>query len=81
MSMNKFDKVRFYVDLVEAASTAVIKEAWRKIRYDSSCYDYAEDEDPEWYDDEWLKAHVNDSGREYLELAEEFARQLDELLM
>ena len=80
MSMNKFDKARFHIDLVEAAGKAVIEAAWNKIRYDSSYFDYGDSESREWYDDEWLKSHVNDAGREYLKLAEEFAKQLDELL-
>ena len=78
--MNKFDKARFHVDLVEAASKAVVDAVWDKIRYDSSYFDYAENEAPEWYDNEWLEAHVNDSGREYLKMAEEFTKQLDKLL-
>lgn len=78
--MNKFDKARFHVDLVEAASKAVVDAAWNKIRYDSDYFNYAEDEAPKWYNDEWLEAHVNDAGREYLKVAKEFANQLDKLL-
>ena len=78
--MNKFEKARFHVDLVEAASKATIDVAWDKIRYDSRYVDCAEDETPEWYNDEWLEAHVNDAGREYLKMAKEFAAQLDKLL-
>ena len=78
--MNKFKKARFHVDLVEAASKAVVDAAWSKIRYDSSYFDYDDSEIPEWYDDEWLEAHLNDAGREYLKIAEEFAAQLDKLL-
>ena len=78
--MNKFEKARFHVDLVEAASKAVVDAAWDKIRYDSRYVDYAEDETPDWYNDEWLEAHMNDAGREYLKMAEEFAAQLDKLL-
>lgn len=78
--MNKFEKARFHVDLVEAASKAVVDTARDKIRYDSSYFDYTEDECPEWYDDEWLEAHVNLVGREYLKMAEEFVKQLDKLL-
>lgn len=74
--MNKFEKARFHVDLVEAASKAAIDVAWDKIRY----VDCTEDETPEWYNDEWLEAHVNDAGREYLKMAKEFADQLDKLL-
>ena len=77
--MNKFEKARFHVDLVEAASKAAIDAAWDKIRYDSDYFDYEADTS-QWYDDEWLKAHVNDAGREYLKMAEEFAKQFDELL-
>ena len=78
--MNKFEKARFHVDLVEAASKAVIDAAWDRLRYNSSCFDYGEDEAPNWYDDEWLEAHVNDASREYLKMAEEFTKQLDKLL-
>lgn len=78
--MNKFEKARFHVDLVEAASNAVVDAARCKIRYDSSYFDYADSEEPEWYDDEWLEAHLNDAGREYLKIAEEFIKQLDKLL-
>ena len=78
--MNKFEKARFHVDLVEAASKAAIKVAWDKIRYGSRYFDYAEDECPEWYDDEWLEAHMNDAGHEYLKVARAFADQLDKLL-
>ena len=78
--MNKFEKARFHVDLVEAASKAVVDAAWSKLRYDSNYVDCAEDETPEWYNDEWLEAHVNDAGREYLKMTEEFAAQLDKLL-
>ena len=78
--MNKFEKARFHVDLVEAASKAVVDAVWDKIRYDSSYFDYAEDEAPKRYDNEWLEAHVNDAGREYLKMAEEFAEQIDKLL-
>ena len=78
--MNKFEKARFHVDLVEAASKAVVDAAWNKLRYDSNYVDCAEDETPEWYNDEWLEAHVNDAGREYLKMTKEFADQLDKLL-
>ena len=78
--MNKFEKARFHVDLVEAASKAVIDAAWDRLRYNSSCFDYDEAESPNWYDDEWLEAHVNDASREYLKMAEEFTAQLDKLL-
>lgn len=78
--MNKFEKARFHVDLVEAASKAVVDAAWYKIRYDSSYFDYDDSEGPEWYDNKWLEAHLNESGREYLKMAEEFAKQLEELL-
>lgn len=78
--MNKFEKARFHVDLVETASNAAVDAAWSKIRYDSTYFDYDESESPNWYDDEWLEAHVNDAGREYLEMAEEFTKQLDKLL-
>ena len=78
--MNKFEKARFHVDLVEAASKAAIEAVWDKIRYDSDYFDYAEDEAPKWYDKEWLNTHVNEAGREYLKMAEEFAKQLDMLL-
>lgn len=77
--MNKFDKARFHVDLVEAASKAAIDAAWCKIRYDSTYFDY-DDEGPDWYDDEWLETHVNETGREYLKMAEELTEQLDKLL-
>ena len=78
--MNKFEKARFHVDLVEAASKAVVDAAWNKLRYDSTYFDYAECEPTDWYDDEWLEAHLNETGREYLKMAEEFADQLDKLL-
>ena len=78
--MNKFEKARFYVDLVEAASKAAVDVARGKIRYDSRYVDYAKGETPEWYDDEWLETHLNDAGREYLKIAEDFSRQLDKLL-
>ena len=78
--MNKFEKARFHVDLVEAASKAAVDAAWHKTRYDSSYFDYAEDESPEWYNDEWLEAHVNYNGEEYLAAAKEFADQLYQLL-
>ena len=78
--MNKFEKARFHVDLVEAASNAVVSAAWSKIRYDSTYLDYDDSESPDWYNDEWLEAHLNDAGREYLKMAEEFAKQLDKLL-
>ena len=78
--MNKFEKARFHVDLVEAASKAVVDAAWNKLRYDSNYVNYAEDEATDWYNDEWLEAHVNDAGREYLKMAKEFANQLDKLL-
>lgn len=78
--MNRFDKARFHVDLVEAASKAAVDVAWNKLRYDSTYFDYEDGVDPMWYDDEWLEAHVNDAGREYLEMAKKFADQLDKLL-
>lgn len=78
--MNKFEKARFHVDLVEAASDAAVDAAWSKIRYDSSYFDYDDSESPNWYDDEWLEAHVNEAGREYFKLAKEFADKLDKLL-
>lgn len=78
--MNKFEKARFHVDLVEAASNAVVGAAWSKIRYDSSYFDYDDSESPDWYNDEWLEAHANDAGREYLKMTEEFTKQLDKLL-
>ena len=78
--MNKFEKARFHVDLVEAVSKAAIVAAWDKIRYDSDYFDYAKDEAPKWYDEEWLETHVNEAGREYLKMAEEFSTQIDKLL-
>lgn len=78
--MNKFEKARFHVDLVEAASKAVVDAAWSKIRYDSDYFDYDDSESPDWYDTEWLETHVHDAGREYLKMAEEFAKQIEELL-
>ena len=78
--MNKFDKARFHVDLVEAASNAVVNAAWSKIRYDSRYFDYDGSESPGWYDDKWLETHLNEAGREYLKMAEEFVRQLDPLM-
>ena len=78
--MNKFDKARFQIDLVEAASKAVVDAAWCKVRYDSSYVDCADDESPEWYNDEWLETHLTDDGREYLKMAKAFADQLDKLL-
>lgn len=78
--MNKFEKARFHVDLVEAASTAAVDVVWNKIRYDSTYIDCADDETPDWYNDEWLEAHLNETGREYLKMAKEFADQLDKLL-
>ena len=78
--MNKFEKARFHVDLVEAVSKAAIEAARDKIRYDSDYFDYAEDEAPKWYDKEWLQTHVNEAGREYLNMAEEFSEQLIKLL-
>ena len=78
--MNKFEKARFHVDLVEAASKAAGEVAWDKIRYDSRYVDCAEDETPDWYNDDWLEAHLTDAGREYLKMAKEFADQLDKLL-
>ena len=78
--MNKFEKARFHVDLVEAASKAAVDTACNKLRYDSNYVDYAEGENTDWYNDEWLEAHLNDAGREYLKMAKEFADQLDKLL-
>ena len=78
--MNKFEKARFHVDLVEAASKAAVEVAWDKIRYDHTYFDYGDSEDPAWYNDEWLEASVNDAGREYLKMAKEFADQLEKLL-
>ena len=78
--MNKFEKARFHVDLVEAASKAAIEVAWRKLRYDSRYVDYSEDDTPDWYNDEWLEAHLTDAGREYLQMAEDLAKQLDRWL-
>ena len=78
--MNKFEKARFHVDLVEAASKAVVDAVWCKVRYDSSYVDCADDEPHEWYNDEWLETHLTDDGREYLKMAKAFADQLDKLL-
>lgn len=78
--MNKFEKARFHVDLVEAASKAVVDAACNKVRYDSNYVEYDDSESPEWYDDEWLEFHLNAAGREYLKMAKEFADQLDKLL-
>ena len=78
--MNKFEKARFHVDLVEAASKAVVDAVWCKVRYDSSYVDCADDEAPEWYNHEWLETHLTDAGREYLKMAKAFADQLDKLL-
>lgn len=78
--MNKFEKARFHVDLVEAASTAAIDVVWNKLRYDTEYFDCADDETPEWFNDEWLKAHVNAAGCEYLQMAKEFTYQLEKSL-
>ena len=78
--MNKFDKARFHVDLVEAASKAVIDAAWCKIRYDSNYFDYDDSECIDWHDDEWLETHMNEAGREYLKIAKEFTEKIEKLL-
>ena len=78
--MNKFEKARFHVDLVEAASKAVVDAAWNKLRYDSNYVNYAEGESTDWYNDEWLEAHLTDDGREYLKMAREIADRIDRLL-
>ena len=78
--MNKFEKARFHVDLVEAASKAVVDAVWDRLRYNTSYFDYDDPASPEWYNDEWLEAHVNDAGREYLKMAEDLAKQLDRWL-
>ena len=78
--MNKFDKARFQIDLVEAASKAVVDAAWNKIRYDSTYFDYDDAEGSDWYNDEWLETHVNEAGREHLKMAEELAKQIDSLM-
>lgn len=78
--MDKFEKARFHIDLVEAASNAAVDAVWNKIRYEPTYINCSEDEAPKWYDDEWLEAHLNDAGYEYLKMAEEFTKQLDKLL-
>ena len=78
--MNKFEKARFHVDLVEAASKAVVEAVWDRLRYDTSYFDYDDPASPEWYNEEWLEAHVNEAGREYLKMAEDLAKQLDRWL-
>ena len=78
--MNKFDKARFQIDLVEAASKAVVDAAWNRIRYDSTYFDYDDAEGSDWYNDAWLETHVNEAGREYLKMAEELAKQIDNLM-
>ena len=79
--MNKFDKARFQIDLVEAASKAVTDAARCKIRYDSTYFDYDDDaESLDWYNDAWLETHVNEAGREYLKMAEELAKKIDNLM-
>ena len=79
--MNKFDKARFQIDLVEAASKAVTDAAWCKIRYDYAYFDYDDDaESPDWYNDAWLETHVNEAGREYLKMAEELTKKIDNLM-
>ena len=78
--MDKFEKARLHVDMVEAASKAVIEVAWDKIRYDSRYFDYDDSEIPEWYNEEWLEFHVNAAGHEYLKMAKEIADQIDQLL-
>lgn len=78
--MNKFDKARFHVDLVEAASKAAIDAAWCKIRYDSTYFDYDDTKCADWYDDEWLETHMNEAGREYVKVAKEFAEKIEKLL-
>ena len=79
--MNKFDKARFHIDLVEAASKAITDVAWCKIRYDSTYFDYDDDaESPDWYNDSWLETHVNEAGREYLKMAEELTKKIDSLM-
>ena len=77
--MNKFDKARFQIDLVEAASKAVTDAAWNRIRYDSTYFDY-EGDTSKWYDDAWLETHVNETGREYLKMAEELTKKIDNLV-
>ena len=78
--MNKFDKARFQIDLVEAASKAIVDAAWNRIRYDSTYFDYDDAEGSDWYNDAWLETHVNEAGREYLKMAEELAKQIDNLM-
>lgn len=78
--MNKFDKARFQIDLVEAASKAVTDAAWCKIRYDSAYFNYDAAESSDWYDDAWLETHVNEAGREYLKMAEELTKKIDSLM-
>lgn len=73
--MNKLARIKLSAELLEAAAASIRSAALDKIRWD----DDAHGECDRWDDDEIIKS-LTGYGREILDVAEEFASRIEELL-
>lgn len=84
-TMNKFDKIRLRVDLVEAAQEEVLSTARNKLTWYAEDYlddTYDRNEDPGRNDptDTYLKQHLNEDGLWLYQYAQALASKIEELL-
>ena len=81
--MNKFDKSRLHIDLVEAAREEVLSTVRNKLTWYAE--DYLDDtydcnEDPGRKDPTYLEQHLNEDGQWLYQHAQELAAKIEELL-
>lgn len=83
--MNKFNKTRLRVDLVEAAQEEVLnvvrtKLTWYTEDYLDDTYDRNEDPGRKDPTDAYLKQHLNEDGQWLYQCAQNLATRIEELL-
>lgn len=79
--MNKFQKAKLRIEMLEAASDAVIDTARREARYNPSEYLDADYDDAQgWSAPEYLEQHLNAQGQELMRQAQNLAERIGELL-
>ena len=81
--MNKFDKSRLHIDLVEAAQEEVLSVVRNKLTWYAEDYlddTYDRNEDPGYKDPTYLEQHLNEDGRWLYQHAQELAAKIEELL-
>lgn len=83
--MNKFEKARLHIDLIEATQEEVLSTARNKLTWYAATYldnTYDRNEDPGRKDptDAYLKQHLNEDGQWLYQHAQELAAKIEELL-